>query len=142
MFSVIRLYRDGTGLQKDKIATLLSISMRTINNHLSDVDKRIKEDRNQKIFDMFMAGYTQEEIAKEVNLSQKTISEATEVLYLLENLPKSIKLLALFQDPDFTTPIYNLWNFAKLTNGTSHPGNSEGYGSSHDNDLLSILSNL
>ena len=37
------------------------------------VRKAFKEDRNQKIFDMFMAGYTLEEIGESVNLHKDTV---------------------------------------------------------------------
>ena len=72
-----------------------------------------------------MACYTQEEIANEVNQTHKTIDNAIETLVILETLPKLPKLFAQFDDPDFQIPLYNLWNFGKLTNGTSHFGNSE-----------------
>ena len=121
----IRLYKDGTGKKKDDISRLLSISMRTVNNHLHNIDEQLKAERDEKIRAMWFACYTQEEIAQEVNQTQKTIAEATDSLYLLESLPKGIKNFALFNDPEFEVPIYNLWNFGKLTNGTSHFGNSE-----------------
>ena len=43
----------------------------------------------------------------------------------LANFPKIAKNLALFNDPEFQLPIYNIWNFSKLTNEISHFGNSE-----------------
>ena len=54
----------------------------------------------QKIFDMFMAGYTQEDIAKEVNMHIMTINDHLKVLTDLDKCPKSYKLSAQFQDPD------------------------------------------
>ena len=72
----------------------------------------------QKIFDMFMAGYTQEDIAKEVNMPQKTVDDHLKVLANIDKCPKSLKLSAQFQDPDFKVPLYNLWSYGKLTNGT------------------------
>lgn len=71
---------------------------------------------DQKIFEMFMAGYTQEEIAKEVNMPQQTLADHLKELPNLEKFPKSVKLSALFQDPDFKPPLYDLWSFGKLTN--------------------------
>lgn len=43
----------------------------------------------------------------------------------LESFPKSSKVQANFQDTEFETPLYNIWNFAKKTNEVSHFGNSE-----------------
>ena len=58
------------------------------------------------IFDMWMASYTQDEIAEAVNMPQPTIVSRLKELSDLEKLPKSIKLSALYQD-DFKIPIYN-----------------------------------
>ena len=77
--------------------------------------EQLKAERDEKIKSMWMACFTQEEIAEEVNLSHKTIAEAMDSLYLLETLPKGTKLFAEFNDPDFQIPLYNLWNFGKLT---------------------------
>ena len=127
----IRLYKDGTGKKKDDISRLLSISLRTVNNHLSNVDKQLKEERDKKIKSMWFACYTQEEIATELNEPRQTIARDIDSLPILENFPKWAKILAEFDDQDendenkFQVPIYNLWNFGKLTNGTSHFGNSE-----------------
>ena len=121
----IRLYKDGTGKKKDDISRLLSISPRTVNNHLSNVDKQLKEERDEKIKSMWFACYTQEEIAEEVNMTPKAIANDIESFVVLERLPKLQKNLALFNDPEFEVPIYNIWNFSKLTNEISHFGNSE-----------------
>lgn len=121
----IRLYKDGTGRKKDDISKLLSISLRTVNNHLHNIDEQLKAERDEKIKAMWLACYTQEEIAEELNQTQQAIAKSFESLQLLESLPKVVKNLALFNDPEFQLPIYNIWNFSKLTNGTTHFGNSE-----------------
>ena len=66
---------------------------------------------------MFMAGYTQEDIAKEVNMPQKTVDDHLKVLANIDKCPKSLKLSAQFQDPDFQIPLYNLWSYGKMKNG-------------------------
>lgn len=63
---------------------------------------------------MWLACYTQEEIAEAVGLSQPQIKEILEELSDMEKFPKSIKLLALFEDAEFETPIYNIWSYGKL----------------------------
>ena len=98
---------------------------RTVNNHLHNIDEQIKAERDEKIMSMWLACYTQEEIADEVNQTQQAIAKTFETLQLLESFPKVVKNFAEFNDPEFQVPIYNLWNFGKLTNGTSHFGNSE-----------------
>ena len=91
-------------------------------SYLTDVDKQIREERKEKIFAMFMACHTQQEIADAVNVSRTTIEETVTEF---PNLEKASKNLASFSDPDFETPIYNVWVFAKKTNEVSHFGNSE-----------------
>ena len=58
------------------------------------------------IFDMWMASYTQDEIAEAVNMTQQAIDKRLKELQLLENFPKVVKLSALYED-DFKIPIYN-----------------------------------
>jgi hypothetical protein len=120
----IRLYAAGTGMGKDDISKTLSVSLRSVGGYLSDVDKQLREERREKIFSMWQACYTQEEIAEAVGVSQKEISEDIAVLYDLERLPKSIKLPTLYQD-DFEPELYDIWNFAKKTNEVKHYGNTE-----------------
>ena len=103
----------------------MSISLRTVNNHLHNIDEQLKAERDEKIKSMWFACYTQEEIAEEVNQTQVTILNAMKSLSDLESLPKLIKNLAEFNDSEFQIPLYNIWNFSKLTNTTSHFGNSE-----------------
>lgn len=119
----IRLYASGTGIGKDEICRILSISERTLANHLSDIDKQLREDRKAKIFDMYLAGYTNQEIADATGVTSRTIENETAEIYA--NLQKFPKNLAEFADTDFDPPIYNIWSFAKKTNEVSHFGNSE-----------------
>jgi DNA modification methylase/DNA-binding transcriptional regulator YiaG len=123
--ATVKLYRDGTGLQKDRIASLLSISVKTVKRHLENIDARLEKEQDEKIMAMYLASYTQEDIAKEVNMPQKTVDDHLKVLANIDKCPKSLKLSAQFQDPDFNPPLYNLWSYGKLTNETNHPGNSE-----------------
>lgn len=123
--AAIRLYGSGTGLDKAEIARVLSVTKRSINDYLSDTDKRLLEARKQRIFDMWLACKTQEEIAEVTKLDQATISREAEVICKTEALPKSIKVAAEFSDEGFTPPLFNVWTFAKKTNEVSHFGNSE-----------------
>lgn len=120
-----KLYSSGNGYKKERIAHLLSVTPRQVNNYLRDTDQRLREERKRLIFDMWMACYTQEEIAKAAGVTKETISEHLEVCQKMETFPKSDKLSANFQDEDFKPPLYNIWSFAKKTNEVSHYGNSE-----------------
>jgi DNA-binding CsgD family transcriptional regulator len=123
--AAIRLYGAGTGLSKDEIAKTLSVTPRSINNYLSDIDKRLREERKERIFDLWMACHTQEEIAPLVGLSPDAIGLQIKEYREMENIPNIGKVAGNFQDQDFTPPLFNIWTFAKKTNGVSHFGNSE-----------------
>ena len=118
----IRLYNAGTGLSKEDIMRILSISKSTLASYLTDIDKQLREERKEKIFTMYMACHTQQEIADSVGLPQRTVADS---LADLPNLDKSLKISADFSDPDFETPLYNVWAFAKKSNEVSHFGNTE-----------------
>ena len=118
----VRLYNAGTGKDKAEICKILSISNSTVTSYLTDIDKQLREERKAKIFSMYLAGYTNDEIAEAVGLSEASIRQTTAEFTTLE---KVRQLNASFQDSEFETPIYNVWSFAKKTNNVSHPGNSE-----------------
>jgi DNA modification methylase len=120
-----RLYNIGTGKSKEEICRLLSISNSTVTSYLTDIDKQLKEERKAKIFSMYLAGYTMQEIAEAVGIDKANISREIENLLQISSLAKSQQLHASFQDSEFEVPIYNVWTFAKKTNEVSHPGNSE-----------------
>lgn len=123
--AAIRLYNSGTGIDKATIARVLSVTQRSVSNYLNDVDRQIREERKQRIVDMWLACYTQEEIADAVGVARQTITDQVKVLPDLESFPNPAKLMARFEDADFTSPLYNVWTFAKKTNAVSHFGNSE-----------------
>lgn len=118
----VRLYNAGTGKDKAEICRILSISNSTVTSYLTDIDKQLREERKAKIFAMYLAGYTMQEIADEIGMPHQTVSDSLPKITTLE---KSAKNLAGFQDSEFEIPIYNVWTFAKKTNNVSHPGNSE-----------------
>lgn len=121
----IRLYNAGAGESKDEIARVLSVTVRSVTSYLNDIEKQLREERKQKIFDMWMACHTQDEIAEAVGVDKATISRDSETLLQIGNHSNMQQSLAKFNDNDFTPPLYNLWTFAKKTNGVSHFGNSE-----------------
>lgn len=117
-----RLYNSGAGWSKEDIADILSVSKRTVNNYLQDVDKQLREERKQKIFDLYLACYTSEEIANSITMSRQSVDG---LLPKLEDMPNLAKVLANFQEDDFKPPIYSVWSYGKKTNEVSHHGNSE-----------------
>jgi len=58
---------------------------------LSRIDKDSKEARNKRIFDLWLACYTQKEIAEREGITKETVSE---VCQKMADLPKSAKPFA------------------------------------------------
>lgn len=119
----IRLYNGGEGLDKPAIAETLSVSLRMVTSYLTDIDRQMQEERKEKIFAMWLACHTQEEIAAAVGLDKATANRIIEVCCKTEELPKSNKLAVSYAD--FEPPIYNVWTFNKKSNEVGHFGNSE-----------------
>lgn len=108
-------------VKKEHLAKILSVPERTMRDWLGRIDKDSKEARNKRIFDLWMACYTQDEIAEKENIPQRTIAD---VLAEMAELPESLKSTANHLT-DFDPPIYNIWKQQEKSNGTKHFGNSE-----------------
>lgn len=121
----IRLYAAGTGMDKATIASTLSVSQRSVTGYLSDVEKQLREERKERIFGMWMACATQEEIAEELQVTQPTVKATTDTFIDFGSTANFYKSRDFGQDAEFTPPLFNVWTFAKKTNGVSHFGNSE-----------------
>lgn len=107
--------------KKAQLAKILSVPERTLREWLSRIDKDAKDSRNRRIFDMWLACYTQDEIAQAVNVHKDTVNE---VCRKSADLPESDKPAAQHL-VDFDVPIYNVWKQQDKTAGSSHFGNSE-----------------
>lgn len=103
----------------------LSVTTRSVSNYLTDIDKRLREERKQKIFDMWMSCYSQEEIAATVELSRQAIDKEIKTYAISGSLSEGGESRDFSQDADYAPPHFNIWTFGKKTNGVSHFGNSE-----------------
>ena len=70
------------------------------------IDKDSKDARNKRIFDVWMACYTQEEIAEREDLTQKAVDLILEEMASMPKLLKSDKALA-DHATDFDQPIHH-----------------------------------
>jgi len=114
--------------KKKQLAKILSVSERTIRDWLSRVDKDSKEARNRKIFDLWLACYTQQEIAELVGDGSDAERKSVErTLGQFGNVADLSKTDAASADHanDFAVPIYNIWKQQEKTNNVGHFGNSE-----------------
>lgn len=118
----IKLYTRAKRDTQKEIARKLSVDVHKVNNWLSNVLKEERERQNSKILDLWMAYYSQQEIADKLNMPQQTLVEKIKILPEKHGNINSVKFN--FQD-DFKKPLYNTWSYGKKTNEVSHFGNSE-----------------
>lgn len=111
--------------KKKQLAKLLSVSSSTVQNWLSRIDKDAKEERNNRIFDKWLACWTQEEVAKSEGLTQQATALVLQEFPTLEKLVRPQQTLATYGEPDWKPPIYNVWKQQEKTEGSKHFGNSE-----------------
>lgn len=110
--------------KKKHLAKILAVSERTVRDWLSRIDKDTKAARDRKIFDLWLACSTQEEIADSVNTPQKTVDDVLKTSSEIGNLAESAKSLASHAS-DFEPMFYNIWKQQTKTKGSDHFGNSE-----------------
>jgi len=118
----IKLY--GSGVVKDliKLQQILSIGKSTLYICLDNLLKEEKKKEKRFVFDLHMKAYKQEEIAEQLNIS---IGKVNEIISDFPNLEKMKRINANFEDAEFETPLYNVWNFLKVSNNVDHFGKSE-----------------
>lgn len=111
--------------RKQSLSSILSVTQRTLNNWLTDIDKATNKARDKRIFSMWLSCSTQEEIAEAVGLSQNQVTEKIKVLSETENFPKPILHAMNYELEDDSPPRYTVWSFGSKTNKVGHFGNSE-----------------
>lgn len=109
--------------KKLQLARVLSVSERTVREWLGRIDKDSKEARDRRIFEMWMACYTQEQIAEREDLGQPQVQEITKNI----GNGKLAKTDISFADhaTDFKPPIYNIWKKQERSEQSNHPANTE-----------------
>ena len=113
--------RDAT---KQRLASILSVSERTIRDWLSRIDKDTKAARDRRIFDLWLACWTQAEIAEAVDAPQQTVADLAKGFTEIGNLSDFGKTAASHLTA-FDPPIYNVWKQQDRSEGSRHFGNSE-----------------
>lgn len=74
--------------------------------------------------DMYLACYSQEEIAAAVDVSSGTIANKIEDFLNFGNIAKNEKTLANHEEQEFQVPLYNVWTKSKISTELKHFGNS------------------
>lgn len=113
----------GLGDDKQAIADDLKVGLRTVTRWLSRRDKDLKADRDRQIAEMWLACYTNDEIAAFVGTSVQPVKDVIDS----DNSATWQKNLNLSQyaEADWHPPLYDVWKVQNKSNGTSHFGNSE-----------------
>lgn len=113
-----RFYQDGKPLPD--IAEVLSVTERAVSNWTQDLRQAEKEERDNKIWEMWLACHTQEEIGETVGLDKSNVGRDLDRL-------RNGKLSELQHPPD-SLQVYNLWNFHSNDDryGMDYPGRIPG----------------
>ena len=120
----VRIYNaDPTAATQERLAGVLSVSPRTVSRWLSRTKKDRRSERDAKIFDLWLACHTQEEIAERLGLVRESVAKVLVKLANWQKLPKPKQHAADFED-DFKPPLYNVWKEQNKANRSSHPGNT------------------
>lgn len=110
--------------KKKQLAKILSVSERTIRDWLSRIDKDSREARNQRIFDLWLACNSTDEIAETCNVDKAQVSRICCEAADLPKLNKSDQSAAEHVTA-FEPPLYNLWKQQERTPGVMHFGYSD-----------------
>lgn len=110
--------------KKKTLAAILSVSLRVVQEWLSRIDKDAKEARNRRIFELWLACWTDEEIGKSVGLTSQAVGQVLKESVDVRLLSK-VEQATAEHATDFTPPIYNIWKQQEQTEGSKHFGNSE-----------------
>jgi transposase len=112
------------GMTYEEIAKNLSVGKAKVGAWMARTVKDQKEKRNKQIAAMWLACYTQDEIAEATGTPQQTVAD--EIKKFTETVFKNqTGKSAADHAADFDPPIYNIWKQQEKTQGAKHFGNSE-----------------
>lgn len=131
------------GDKKKTLARILSVTERSVQDWLSRIDKDNKEKRDAAVIGMYLACYSQEEIAVAVGMTQQGVVKVLQRMEDFRFVVKPGQLSHIKDDKermdliqsenreaadhatDFQTPLYNVWKQQEKSNNVGHFGNSE-----------------
>lgn len=100
----------------DEIIKRLSIPKRTYLRWTEGKKKQLKEERDEKILDLYLQCCTQQHIAEKLIMPKQTVSD------VIDKLKSESGHLAQ-TGQNFKPQLYNIWSFAKNNNDNNHFGN-------------------
>ena len=93
---------------KRELPSILSVSPRTFQRWVSEIDKDTRAERQDRAFQLWLACHTQEQIAEDVRVPQRTVSDWLQDFSGIGHLSKTARLHAEFMD--YSPSLYNVWN--------------------------------
>ena len=107
------------GMTVEEIAKEASVRKAVALEWTSAIRQAEQDRENEAIFDLWMACYTQEQIAGETGIPQRTVADRIAVL--AEKFPgtKSLKLSEYGED-GWARPLFDIWNAGKNANEVKH----------------------
>lgn len=111
-----KIFEDGYG-NESKIAKLLAVSEGSISKWVQDIRQEKMRERNEQILELYLACYTEEEIADRFEIARTTVNTIVN------------KFKNEFSDsPPDSYQLYNVWNFPKADRqyGLDYPGRIPG----------------
>jgi hypothetical protein len=107
-----KMYMRANRATQEYIAGKLRVRLKRVNEWLSSILKQEKEERDAKIWSMWLACHGQQKIADTVGLAVGAVNE------FLQDFSEKFrgKDSEIFRN--FEPKIYTVWNFGKLTNST------------------------
>lgn len=116
---IASLQLQGKDGYKDDLAKLISNDAETLKEWSAPMTKTERKDRNNAIFDHWLAGETTTGIAKKLYLTQPLVTE------VINNISASRLETSNISE---TPPVYNVWNYNSCDKrfGQKHPGQIPG----------------
>jgi predicted DNA-binding protein YlxM (UPF0122 family) len=91
-----------------EISSVLGIGKRTLKeNWLKDIRQREREKRNDEVLDLYLACWTQDEIAEKIHIERSSVSK------IIKNVKKSATAEKFTLD---SLQLYNVWSFQNRDN--------------------------
>lgn len=94
------------GVSEDVIRTAVGVSQKTVGRYLEDIKAAEDTERDTRILDMYLACYTEQEIADEVDTPQQTISN------ILKRIVTEIGQVSKISNPPESLQYTTLWEFS------------------------------
>lgn len=116
-------YTDLT-VSKEGIAQDLGVTVRTVQEWLSRKTKDMKAERDRQIAQMWLACYTEDEIAGTVGTSVQPVKASVEKPDENEHFRKHL-IFSRYEEPDWKPPLYDVWKVQDKSNKVGHFGNTE-----------------